>query len=351
VIAFVFDLNMDDAGTMWKVRVFLKNAKQQLQAKLQKLKVNVSKNRLKIGKVEADMTDSKFQGFYPVEKEFGAVVILKEQEPGWEYIETEKPKIENRSVKRPSVNPPGNTAPSTWVEARGGLPKEFTRVQTSRVTDHFRTEQETLGFISAAQGSGRTEVTQVISPTKVGEAHKTGSQVIKLEKEVIVRLREIEHVKRENFYEEVARAEKLAEYVRFYQTLPFAVEYEIAESINKLSEQMANTSKRTEQLVEGILKLMTLLPMPQTAALSERKTGKKNNPNRSSIICYFCRKEGHILRKCIAFQKARKNATGDCSVEGRAGHSAAGFRGALGQRMDNGSVMGAPHTNPLNSEN
>ena len=50
VIAFVFHLNMYELGKMWKVRDFLKNAKKQMQAKLQKLKVNVSETRFKIFK-------------------------------------------------------------------------------------------------------------------------------------------------------------------------------------------------------------------------------------------------------------------------------------------------------------
>ena len=302
---------MYELGKMWKVRDFLKNAKKQLQAKLQKLKANVSETRFKIFNKKAELTDSKFRGCCPVEEEFGAIVILKEQKPEWEYLEVEKPEIENRSVERPSVNPLGNTAPSTWIGVRRARPKEFMRVQISQVTDHFQIEQETHEFISAVQESGGREVTQVTSPKK-GEAHETGSQVIKREKEVIVRSRELEEVKRGSLYEEVARAGKVAEYT---------VEFEIAESINKLSDQMASTSKRTEQLLEVIFKLISQLPMPQTVVLSERKTGKKYNANRPSIICHFCRKGGHILRKCKAFQIARKNATGDCSADCRAGHS------------------------------
>jgi hypothetical protein len=333
-----------------KLGIFLKKTKQQLQEKLRKLKANVSRTRLVIFNVEADMTDSKFQGC-PVQEEFGAVKgILKEQELQLDHFQVEKSEIENRSVERPFVKPTGSAAQSTWIGETGERPIEFTGARKHQVTVYFQTEQATPEFISAAQGSGGKEVTQVTSPQTV-ETHETGSRVIKREETVIVRTWEIEKVERGSFYEEEVRAKKLAECKEiFNETHTSAVENEILKCLSKLCDQMASTNKRTEQLLEGFFKLMSQVPMSQKAALSKRKTRKTFNVNRSPIICYFCSQEGHILRKCKAYRIARKNAIGGCSVGGRTGHCATDYREAQGQRTDNGPLRGAPWTVSLNLE-
>jgi hypothetical protein len=351
VIAFVFKFFFAMAISYGKLGIFLKKTKQQFQEKLRKLKANASRTRLIIFNVEADMTDSKFLGNCPVQEEFGAVRgILKEQELKLDYFQVEKSEIENRSVERPFVKPPGSTAPSTLIGETGERSMEFMGARTPQVTVHFQTEQATPEFISAAQWSGGKEVIQVTSPQTV-ETHETGSRVIKREKKVIVRTREIEEVKGGSCDEEEARVKKVAEYIEmFNETQTSAVEKEIFECLSKLCEQMASTNKRTEQLLEGFFKLRSQFPMSQTATLSKRKTGKTYNANRSPIICYFCRKEGHILRKCKAYRIARKNAIGGCSVGGRTGHCATDFREAQGQRADNGPLRGAPWTYSLKLE-
>ena len=153
-------------------------------------------------------------------------------------------------------------------------------------------------------------------------------------------------------YEEEIRAKKEADYIAsIHQKHASAVENKIPEVISKLSDQMESNSKETKQLLEGVLQLMSQFQMSLTKAPPERRTRPTYDGNSSSIVCHFCRKEGHILRYCKVYQEAKRNAVGVCSSCGRAGHSAADCRSTQGQRADNGLLRGTPQTNPLNSEN